>query len=145
MANSQELGRKMATTSPGVSPAEIRPRARDSTRLPYAAKVKLRSQEVSISAVLLAFRRQLWRTTSWTKRPVGSAYSWVRSIGGDCKGGLGKFESNIALLAQLGGASRSFRQVRSSRAQFTQEFLLIHAVLKSFTAVDEDHRDLVGI
>src|ERR1700693_2337434 len=92
MANSQELGRKMATTSPGASPAEIRPRARDSTRLPYSAKVKRRLQEVSISAVLLAFWRQLWRTTSWTKRPVGSAYSWVRSIGGDCNGGMRKLK-----------------------------------------------------
>src|ERR1700692_3507211 len=92
MANSQELGRKIATTSPGASPAEIRPWARDSTRLPYSAKVKRRLQEVSISAVLLAFWRQLWRTTSWTKRPVGSAYSWVRSIGGDGKGGLGKLK-----------------------------------------------------
>src|SRR4030081_467105 len=92
MANSQELGRKIATTSPGARPAEMRPRARDSTRLPYSAKVKRRLQEVSISAVLPPFWRQLWRTTSWTKRPVGSAYSWVRSIGGDCKGRLQKLE-----------------------------------------------------
>src|SRR5216683_5606847 len=96
MANSQELGRKMATTSPGASPAEIRPRARDSTRLPYSAKVKRRLQEVSISAVLLGFWRQLSRTTSWTKRPVGSAYSWVRSIGGDCNGGVGKLKVTLS-------------------------------------------------
>src|SRR6266446_286712 len=92
MANSQEFGRKMATTSPGASPAEMRPRARDSARLPYSAKVKRRLQEVSTSAVLLPFWRQLWRTTSWTKRPVGSAYSWVRSIGGDCNGGVRKLK-----------------------------------------------------
>src|SRR6266853_2939177 len=92
MANSQELGRKIATTSPGASPAEMRPWARDSTRLPYSAKVKRRLQEVSISAVLLACWRQLSRTTSWTKRPVGSAYSWVRSIGGDCNGRMQKLE-----------------------------------------------------
>src|SRR6202162_2032176 len=92
MANSQELGRKIATTSPGASPAEMRPRARDSTRLPYSAKVKRRLQEVSISAVLLAFWRQLWRTASWTKRPVGSAYSWVRRIGGECNGGMRKLK-----------------------------------------------------
>jgi hypothetical protein len=47
--------RKIAITSPGTSPAEIRPRARDSTRLPYSAKVKRRSQDVSIRAVLPAF------------------------------------------------------------------------------------------
>src|SRR6202163_2961659 len=35
--------------------------------------------------------------------------------------------------------------VRSSSAQFAQEFLFIHAVLKSFAAVDEDYGDLVGI
>src|SRR4030081_2053383 len=92
MANSQELGRKIATTSPGASPAEIRPRARDSTRLPYSAKVRRRSQEVSISAILPPFWRQLSRTTSWTKRPVGSAYSWVRSIGSDCNGGVQELE-----------------------------------------------------
>src|SRR6267378_5359572 len=92
MANSHELGRKIATTSPGASPAEMRPRARDSTRLPYSAKVKRRSQEVSISAVLLLFWWQLCRTTSWTKRPVGSAYSWVRSIGGDCNGRMRKLK-----------------------------------------------------
>src|ERR1700686_1594077 len=34
---------------------------------------------------------------------------------------------------------------RSSSAQFAQEFLLVHAVLKSFAAVDEDYGDLVGI
>src|SRR6266404_3562736 len=92
MANSQELERKIATTSPGASPAEIRPWASDSTRVPYSAKVKRRSQEVSIRAVLLPFWRQLWRTTSWTKRPVGSAYSWVRSIGGHCNGGVRKLK-----------------------------------------------------
>src|ERR1035437_10233534 len=101
MANSQELGRKMATTSPGASPAEMRPRARDSTRLPYSAKVKRRSQEVSIRAVLLSFRRQLWRTTSWTKRSVGSAYNLVRSIGGDCNGRWGKLEVRLQRAAEL--------------------------------------------
>src|ERR1700682_5418460 len=34
---------------------------------------------------------------------------------------------------------------RSSSAQFAQEFLFIHAVLKSFAAIDEDYGDLVGI
>src|SRR6267378_6464886 len=34
---------------------------------------------------------------------------------------------------------------RSSSAQFAQEFLFVHAVLKSFAAVDEDYGDLVGI
>src|ERR1700686_2487801 len=34
---------------------------------------------------------------------------------------------------------------RSSSAQFAQEFLLIHVVLKSFAAVDENYGDLVGI
>src|SRR6202140_2209121 len=34
---------------------------------------------------------------------------------------------------------------RSSSAQLAQEFLLIHAVLKGFAAVDEDYGDLVGI
>src|ERR1700746_181084 len=92
MANSQELGRKIATTSPRASPAQMRPRARDSTRLPYSAKVRRGLKEVSISALLLVFWRQLWRTTSWTKRPVGSAYSWVRSIGGDCNGGMRKLK-----------------------------------------------------
>src|ERR1700687_1856226 len=92
MANSQQLGRKMTTISPGASPAEMRPWARDSTRQPYSVKVKRRPQEVSISAVLLPFCRQLWRTTSWTKRPMGSAYSWVRSIGGDCNGRVQKLE-----------------------------------------------------
>src|SRR5882762_10343458 len=96
MANSQELGRRIATTSPGASPAEMRPRARDSTRLPYSAKVKRRLQEVSTSAVLPPFWLQLWRTTSWTKRPVGSAYSWVRSIGGDCNGGVRKLKVRCA-------------------------------------------------
>src|ERR1700732_3507688 len=92
MANSQELGRKMATTSPGASPAGMGPRGRDATRLPYSAKVRRRLHEVSISAVLLAFWRQLWRTTSWTKRLVGSAYNWVRSIGGDCNGRMRKLK-----------------------------------------------------
>jgi hypothetical protein len=32
-----------------------------------------------------------------------------------------------------------------SSAQFAEEFLLIHAVLKSFVAVDEDYWDLVGV
>src|SRR3981081_4649707 len=92
MANSQELGRKIATTSPGATPAEMRPRAKDSTRPPYSAKVRRRSQEVSISAVLMPFWRQLSRTTLETAPPVGPAYSWVRSIGGDCKGRLQKLE-----------------------------------------------------
>ena len=35
--------------------------------------------------------------------------------------------------------------MRSSSAQFAQEFLFIHVVLKRFAAVDEDYRDLVGI
>src|SRR3984893_12609210 len=34
---------------------------------------------------------------------------------------------------------------RSSSAQFAQKFLFVHAVLKSFAAVDEDYGDLVGI
>src|SRR6266446_7373265 len=34
---------------------------------------------------------------------------------------------------------------RSSRAQFAQEFLLIHVVLKSFATVDEDDGDFVCI
>src|ERR1700674_812257 len=97
MANSQELGRKMAITSPGASPAEMRPWARDSTRLPYSPKVRRRSQDVSISAVLPPFCRQLWRTTSWTKRPVGSAYSWVRSIDGDCNGRMQKGEVHVGV------------------------------------------------
>src|ERR1700721_4585648 len=92
MANSQELGRKIATTSPEASPAETRPRARDSTRLPYSAKLKRRLQEVSISAILFPLPWQLWRTISWTKRPVGSAKSWGGSIGGDCKGSLPNLE-----------------------------------------------------
>src|ERR1017187_3377347 len=33
----------------------------------------------------------------------------------------------------------------SSRAQFAQEFLFVHAVLKSFAAVDEDYGDFVVI
>jgi len=32
-----------------------------------------------------------------------------------------------------------------SSAQFAQEFLLVHVVLKRFAAVDEDYGDLVGI
>ena len=36
-ANSQEFGRKIATTSPGLSPAATRPRARPSTVSPYSA------------------------------------------------------------------------------------------------------------
>ena len=67
-------------TSPGLSPAETKPRASDSTRLPYVVNVRRRSQEESNSAVLPEFWRQLWRTMSWTKRPVGSAKSWVRSM-----------------------------------------------------------------
>src|ERR1700688_2793620 len=44
------------------------------------------------------------------------------------------------------GTQRTQRTAeRSSSAQFAEEFLLIHAVLKSFAAVDEDYGDLVGI
>ena len=32
-----------------------------------------------------------------------------------------------------------------SSAQFAEEFLLVHAVLERFAAVDEDYGDLVGI
>jgi hypothetical protein len=38
-----------------------------------------------------------------------------------------------------------FPHERRSSAQFAQEFLFIHAVLKSFAAVDEDYGDLVRI
>jgi hypothetical protein len=41
------------------------------------------------------------------------------------------------------GKQRTAEQ--SSSAQFTQEFLFIHAVLKRFAAVDENYGDLVGI
>src|SRR5260370_10227808 len=149
MANSQELGRKIATTSPGASPAEMRPRARDSTRLPYSAKVRRRLQEVSISDVLPAFWRQLWRTTSWAKRPVGSAYSWVRSIVGDCKGGVQKLKVTLPELlsfcAAWTGEPPVPTRARSSSAEFSQEFLFIHVVLKRFAPVDEDDGDLVRV
>src|SRR5882762_5875996 len=41
--------------------------------------------------------------------------------------------------------TRPFPHGRGSSAEFAQEFLFVHAVLKSFAAVDEDYGDLVGI
>ncbi len=41
--------------------------------------------------------------------------------------------------------TRPFPHERSSSAQLAQEFLLIHAVLEGFAAVDEDYGDLIGI
>ena len=35
--------------------------------------------------------------------------------------------------------------IADSSAQLAKKFLLVHAVLESFSAVDEDHRDLIGI
>src|SRR5438309_3899240 len=70
----------MATTSPGLTPAAVRPRATASTVSPYSAKLRRRPLEASTSAVLLLLRRQESSTRSCRKRPFGSAYSSVRSI-----------------------------------------------------------------
>jgi hypothetical protein len=44
-----------------------------------------------------------------------------------------------------GAAGALLTHGRRLSAQFAEEFLLIHAVLKSFVAVDEDYWDLVGV
>ena len=54
---------------------------------------------------------------------------------------IAKGRSQFAKSGQEPGA----REGRYSNAQFAQEFLLIHTVLKGFTPVNEHYRDLVGI
>jgi len=70
----------------------------------------------------------------------------VRSIGGDCNGRVQKLKVRWQKLRQRrdGRGARPYTSTSSS-AQFAQEFLLVHAVFKSFAAVDEDYGDLVVI